>query len=676
MTGRLAGQVAGTTEIRGNHTARIQSTVVRPLPMWRATAGTSAGPTAVRDANLDSPPSVTPWYRTTGFRYLAGASVLVIGILLAAAFSSYSALSRRKRLEIDRQEILEMVARREPLTEILQRLTRAVAENHNRAIGAAIHSGSDVLLHCPEPSLAPQLRSLMDTWGDADECLQHDLHVLGLQHGPVVPLGSVKPERPGKVIAIFPLGRTRSETDPAVLETLGGLAGVAIESARLHDQLAHQARHDTLTGLPNRQFVESELQTALGQARESGHTLALISLDLDRFKSVNDSLGHRAGDWVLGQVASRLTNALPEGSVAARVGGDEFTVILPLQTGKLAAERAAHLILQALKVPLIVEGKQFYPSASMGISLFPLDGQDAATLQRHADLAMYRAKSSGKDRYEFFSQDIGNSAAQAMVMEQLIRRALDEDWFEMFYQGQFNQAGDLAGMEALIRLRHPEIGLIGPGDFIPLAEETGLIHRLGEWVLEEVCRQILAWQDAGYGARKVSVNVSVVQFREPAFAESVRHILDKMQIAPQLIELELTESMIMGDHQDSARQMHKLRSLGVSMAVDDFGTGYSSLAYLHRLPIDVLKIDQSFVQEIDSPSSTRPLVQAIVALAHNLNLAVVAEGVETERQRQALAEIDCDYLQGYLLHKPQSAAEIEQNLFRRPSGGRLLAIAG
>jgi predicted signal transduction protein with EAL and GGDEF domain len=352
----------------------------------------------------------------------------------------------------------------------------------------------------------------------------------------------------------------------------------------------------------------------------------------------------------------------PDGALAARLGGDEFTVILTQYTEKADVERAALRILNALRAPLTVDGNELYTSASIGISMFPQDGGDAGTLQRHADLALYRAKARGKNRYEFFSQDLGDSARQSLAMEQVLRKALDEGWLELYYQAQFNQTGELVGMEALVRLHHPLFGVVGPADFISISEETGLIHRVGDWVLKEACRQIRRWQEAGLRPVKVAINVSPLQFRQPSFAESVGRILDEMQIDPRLIELELTESMFMGDYRETALHMQNLRSLGVSIAVDDFGTGYCSLAHLHRLPIDVLKIDRSFVQEIDSRSNRWSLVQAIVGLAHNFNLSVVAEGVETEFQRRALDEIECDSVQGFMLHRPQPAREIERNL--------------
>ena len=624
-----------------------------------------------RNGNIDPHPPhyrfvVLPvWYHTTVFRYLAVASMLTIGLLLAVALSYYRLLARKKKLELDRQEILEMVALREPLETILRRVVLAIAENQRGAIGAALHYPAGVLYYLAISAPHVQMTYTGGRWA-IDQEGKLGLPSLGLEHGSTVQISSGKQEILGTMVGIFPCGR-RKEVDLSTMEGLSGIVRVAIEDARLHDQLAHQAHHDVLTGLPNRLMVESELQSALLEAGDGRQSFALIFLDLDRFKHVNDSLGHLVGDSVLAQIAVRLIQSIPGGAMAARIGGDEFMVILKHQAGKAEVEQSALRILREVGAPLTIGGGELYPSVSLGISMFPQDGEDVPTLQRRADLALYRAKSRGKNRYEFFSQDIGDSAVDAMAMEQVLHKALDDDWLELYFQAQFTQLGKLAAMEALVRLHHPIFGLIGPAIFIALAEETGLIHRLGEWVLREACRHIRRWQTAGFEPVKVAVNVSALQFRQSGFAESVGDILDEMQTDPHLIELELTESMIMGDYEESARQMQKLRKLGVSIAVDDFGTGHCSLAHLHRLPIDVLKIDQSFVREIDSQSSTWPLVQAIVGLAHNLNLVVVAEGVETEIQRLALVEIDCDYLQGFGLHRPQPASEIEQGLMTKTS---------
>jgi diguanylate cyclase (GGDEF)-like protein len=634
-----------------------------------------------RNGNVDPHPpgyhfSVLPaWYETRGFRFLTVASVLVTGLLLLVTLYKHRLLERKKKIERDRQEILEMVARREPLNDILQRLVCAIAEDQRGAIGAALQHGKGVLQFLAFPAPGVQLIHTRGCWTFGQQGSQRDLAYLGLQPGPTIQILSAKQEILGAMVAIYPRRARQINSGGMILQALSGIASVAIENASLYDQLAHHAHHDLLTGLPNRWSVELELQAAVLEAKENSRPVVLFFLDVDRLKHVNDSLGHRAGDAVLEQVAARLLQSIPYDGMAGRVGGDEFAVLLRLPPDKQQVERAALRVLDAMRTPMPVEGTAFYPSVSIGISMFPQDGEDAITLQRHADLAMYRAKARGKNRCEFFSEDIGDAAAGDVAMESVLRKALDEGGLELYYQVQFDRSGKPVGMEALVRLHHPVFGLVGPSDFIKLSEDTGLIHRVGEWVLQETCRQIRRWQDAGYNPLKVAVNVSALQFCQPSFAKSVGQILDEMQIDPRLIELELTESMIMHGYQESARHMETLRSLGVSIAVDDFGTGYSSLSHLHRLPIDVLKIDRSFVQEVDSTASTWQLVQAIVALAHSLKIAVVAEGVETECQRAALAEIDCDCLQGYVLHRPQPAADIERT-FLRPAARFSLPIAG
>jgi diguanylate cyclase (GGDEF)-like protein len=624
-----------------------------------------------RNGNIDPhPPSyhfsvLSAWYETAAFRWLAGVSALTIAILLAIALSYYRLLARKKKFEHDRQEILEMVALRDPLEDILRRVVLAIAENQRGAIGAALHYNGGTLqfLAFAEPQI--RLTCASGRWTVGSEGMRASPTIIGLELGAAISIRSANKEVLGEMVALFPRRARQTNEDIALLKGLGRIASVAIEGANLYNQLAHRAHHDVLTGLPNRSLIESELKSALQESDKRGHCVAVLFLDLDRFKQMNDSLGHLFGDFVLSQVAERLIRSIPEGAMAARIGGDEFIVILKQQSGKAEVKATALRILDTVGAPLNLDGTEVYPRASLGISMFPEDGEDAVTLQRRADLALYRAKSRGKNRYEFFSREIGDSVADAFAMEQVLRKALEGDWLELHYQGQFTRFGELAGLEALVRLNHPIFGMVGPSIFIALAEETGLIHRLGEWVLRECCRQIRCWRDAGFAPVKVAVNVSALQFRQLDFAESVGDILDEMQIDPRLIELELTESMIMGEYEESAKQMQKLRDLGVSIAVDDFGTGHCSLAHLHRLPIDVLKIDQSFVREIDARSCTWPLVQAIVGLAHNLKLAVVAEGVETEYQRSALHELDCDCLQGYGLHRPQPAAEIEHCLLTK-----------
>jgi diguanylate cyclase (GGDEF)-like protein len=443
-----------------------------------------------------------------------------------------------------------------------------------------------------------------------------------------------------------------------LFDALSILAASAIENSQLYRDLAHGAQYDSLTHLPNRLHLTRRLEESITRARSEGRQLALLYLDLDRFKQINDSLGHDAGDELLQQVSGRLSGCLAEGEIVARMGGDEFMVLLG-EGDSDYTDRAANRLLDSLKRPLLVAGNDLFVSASIGISLYPGDGGDAVTLRKNADCAMYRAKERGKNRFEYFANGMTTLAIFRLEMESILRQALEQDRFEMHYQPQLTFQGELIGMEALIRLRHPKHGLLGPGEFIPIAEESGLILDIGAWALREVCRQRIEWERQGYNPPKIAINVSALQFARPDFAQTVAQTLRASGLPGSVLELELTESVVMMHMEESVREMEKLRALGCTIALDDFGTGYSSLSYLSRLPIDVLKIDISFVRDIDALSGTLPIVDSIVNLAHNLGLSSLAEGVERPSQYEHLKGIGCDSVQGFLLSGPLRAADME-----------------
>jgi diguanylate cyclase (GGDEF)-like protein len=634
-----------------------------------------------RNGNID-PGSATyaitvpvPWFQNVTFQVVAGLLLASILILFTLATLSYRhrgrlilELHRKNRMEIDRQVILEMIARRKPLPVIFHRIARSVAVNCPGTQCGVLRVSRHGVEAPGDPSLPESfikdLKSIYPGASSFDE-LWNEIHSIAAQNRlggcHFAPIRSGVDELLG-AIAVFSRSREPHPFDLALVSSMSGLAGAAIDNERLYEKLAHQASHDTLTGLPNRLSFESALQEALAQANHSRSTLAVLFLDLDRFKQINDTLGHRFGDMFLKHVANRLMGAVPAGEVLARVGGDEFTVLLRHEVDPGRVERIAGSMLRALRSPFVVEGREFFASASIGISLFPQDGRDPATLQKHADSAMYRAKAGGKNCYQFFSDEMVISTSRALAMERVLRKALDEDGFELYYQPQLNINGELAGLEALLRLHHPELGVTSPDLFIGTAEETGLIIPIGQWVLHQVCAQIRRWRQRGYVVPKIAVNVSALQFIRTTFSGVVANALQEMDVRPDLIELELTESTIMSDLSESADQMRKLRALGVRIAVDDFGTGYSSLNYLHKLPIDVLKIDRSFIDGIDGPNSTLPLVQAILALARNLELEVVAEGVETPQQYSILRGIGCTLVQGYLFARPQPVQSVEELL--------------
>ncbi|MFS8070966.1 MAG: putative bifunctional diguanylate cyclase/phosphodiesterase, partial [Byssovorax sp.] len=423
------------------------------------------------------------------------------------------------------------------------------------------------------------------------------------------------------------------------------------------ERLEYQALFDALTGLPNRVLFERRLEEALSAA-SSEEGVALLFIDLDRFKAVNDTLGHGAGDALLRQVSARLAECMRVGDTLARIGGDEFTCVLREIRDVEAAATVAERVLDACRAPFDIDGNEIYIGASVGVSLWPLHGEDADMLLRGADSAMYRAKTTGKDRYRVYSSDMASAAADALKIEAALHRALERDELVLHYQPKLDaRTNRLRGFEALVRRRHPQRGLISPGVFIPVAEKSGLIVRLGAWVLRRACEQMVAWRRAGHAPPSMAINVSARQFDDGGFLSHVSGILSELDLPAAHLEIELTEGAIMRNVAESSQQLARLRALGVRIAVDDFGTGYSSLSYLQRLPIDLLKIDRSFVKDMDARPSTLPLVHAIIELAHNLGLQVIAEGVETAEQLDALQRLACDQVQGFFLGEPVSAEE-------------------
>jgi diguanylate cyclase (GGDEF)-like protein len=423
----------------------------------------------------------------------------------------------------------------------------------------------------------------------------------------------------------------------------------------LTDELSYQAHHDALTGLPNRLLFQDRLTHALALAPRTANQLVVVYMDLDRFKQVNDSLGHAAGDELLRQAARRLQGCLRSSDTLARLGGDEFTAVLTQLTVPAGAMRAARQMLEVMRAPFVIGNRELFVTLSLGISVYPDDGTDAATLMVNADVAMYRAKELGRDNFQWFDAELNDAAREKMELEGDLRHALEQGELRLEYQPQCDRTGKVVAFEALMRWKHPRLGEVSPSRFVPLAEESGLIVPMGEWALRTACNQAAAWRAAGHDVR-VSVNVSAMQFRRGDWVDTVRHALRDAGLPPQALELEITESLLLQSAKESSANLFELRALDVGVAIDDFGTGYSSLSYLHKLPISTLKIDQSFVREIGlapiSGQEDAPIIRTIIALAHNLGMSVVAEGVETSQQQRVLIELGCEYLQGYFLHRP------------------------
>ena len=424
-------------------------------------------------------------------------------------------------------------------------------------------------------------------------------------------------------------------------------------------QLHHQAHHDSLTGLPNRLLLNARLEHTIQMAQREATNVAVLFLDLDHFKKVNDSLGHAAGDHLLKLVAKRLLLSVREGDTVARLGGDELAIVLGSLNHSRDAAMTAREVLDGLSEPFELEEHDIFVSASIGISIYPQDGRDAPALLKNADVAMYIAKSEGRNAYHFYSEDLTIKACESLSLETDLYRALERNELLLHYQPQISlQSGCIVGVEALVRWLHPEIGLIPPSSFIPLAEENGLIEAIGIWVLRNACAQAKAWQEDGLTPFRVAVNLSGRQLRNDNIALEVRNILEETGLDPCYLELELTESSVMKQAEQALKRLNALRELGITTAIDDFGTGYSSLSYLKLFPIDRLKIDRSFVRDIPHDANDVAIVKAIVTLGHSLNLSVVAEGVETQAQRELLTSIGCDEMQGYLYSAPRTASEL------------------
>jgi diguanylate cyclase (GGDEF)-like protein/PAS domain S-box-containing protein len=442
------------------------------------------------------------------------------------------------------------------------------------------------------------------------------------------------------------------------------------EREELHMRLSHQANHDLLTGLANRALLEAKLRDTLAHSRRYHRKSALLCLDLDRFKAINDTYGHGVGDACLQEVARRLNQRVRSMDVAARIGGEEFSLLLHEVVNQQAAEHVASEVLASLRVPFETNGFTLEMSGSIGIAIFPQDGQDAATLWRNADAAMYRAKRAGGNQFLTMSPEIISITSEANEMEHDLRLALKGDGLELHYQPLFDIKGQLHSLEALVRFRHTRKGLILPASFVSIAEESGLIVPLGGWVLNEICRQSAAWQAQGLPAIRIAMNVSPLQVTRPDFAAQVLQQLEGHKISPSMLGMEITETAMMRNVAEAGRQIEALAQAGIVFSVDDFGTGYSSLGQLDKLAVQSLKIDRTFVDRLCRPNGTGTIVHAIISMAHSLGLEVVAEGVETREQWNYLRELQCDIVQGYLFSQPLPADATAGLLTRnRPQSG-------
>ncbi len=592
-------------------------------------------------------------------------------------------LTRTKEFLVKQGRVLEMIATGAPLADILDQLTRLVESEMAGITGSVLLLDNQGvhLRHGAGPSLPSAYRQAIDgvrigpavgSCGTAahrgetvivtdiqSDPLWADFRTLAALHGFRSCWSSPILSQEGDVLGTFAMYSAVVNAPAAqhsrLIEMVTRIAGIAIERRRSEERIGHMAHHDDLTGLPNRALLDDRLAQALVQARRSGRAVALLFVDLDGFKFVNDSFGHAVGDAMLIAVAARLSGVLREGDTVARLGGDEFVLMLVDLDRAEDAARVAQKVLSALAQPLLVHARSLHASASIGVSVYPGDGATGEQLLTHADVAMYRAKQRGHGTYQCYTEDMGLQAREHLELKVALRQAVERQEFELHYQPQVDvTTGRVNAMEALIRWRHPELGMVSPARFIPLAEETGLIVPIGEWVLRTACAQLKAWHAAGHVDLCVAVNLSARQFQGHDVAEVVRCVLGECALSGQFLELELTESALMLDTEVVLRTLQALKATGVMLALDDFGTGYSSLSHLKRFPIDVLKIDQSFTFDVTSSTEAASITRAIIAMAKSLDMTTVAEGVETAEQFSFMAEHQCDRVQGYFFSRPLS----------------------
>lgn len=453
-------------------------------------------------------------------------------------------------------------------------------------------------------------------------------------------------------------GRAIRDEDGRVTH-VDGIISDTTERTKEKERFNQLVYYDALTNLPNRELFVDRLDQSIQQARRKKESGAVLALDLDHFKRINDTLGHPIGDQLIKAVSVRLLKVLFDSDTITRLGGGSFMILLPRVAKTEDAENVANKLLSAFKAPFLINEHELFTSCSIGIAIFPNDGEVSDILIKNADAAMHIAKERGKDRFQLFSSSIANNSFERLVLENSLRRALERNEFRLFYQPQLDlHTGKTVGVEALIRWQHPDLGFVPPMEFIPIAEETGLIHPIGEWVLKTACAQKKIWDQQGFAGLQVSVNLSARQFHYATLVDMVGDTIRKSGIDPKCLDLELTESTIMDRLEETTQTLRRLKNMGAHISIDDFGTGYSSLMYLKTFPIDTIKIDKSFVDEVITNPDDQAITQAIISMAHSLKLNVVAEGVETREQLELLRSQSCDVIQGYLYAKPMPAEEV------------------
>ncbi len=614
------------------------------------------------------------------------------GLLLA---SDITERKRNEQMEAERRNFLESITQNLPLEASLHQLVHILENQLSGALCSTLLLKSGKMCHVAASSFSKDVAAGLEGFrldeiaialgvgsdyreiaflenfpaNCADKELGEWAAALNLKSCWSVPVVDASGPLLGLIVVFFRDVRQVTPQDRDRLNMARGMASIAIEHRRLTDRLSYQAQHDALTGLPNRFLLEDRLQQAVAYANRHRAQIAVLLLDLDGFKYVNDTFGHQAGDQVLIEVSKRLRSITRQADTLARIGGDEFCLVVSDLRNSQDAMRIAQTYLDLLRKPIHIAERDCHVSASIGISCYPEHGIEPEVLQQHADTAMYHAKFNGKNGLQIFTPEINAHLRERLELMGDLRQALQKGEFRLEYQPQFLAGGELVGFEALLRWQHPKRGTIAPDRFIPIAEETGLIVPIGKWVLDEACRQLATWRRAGYQKLRMAINVSTVQFERQDWMQTISQALAQNGLPPSALEVELTESVVMKNCERAAERLAQLRSLGISSAIDDFGTGYSSLKYLQNLPIDTLKIDQTFVRNLDPLSDGQTgngaIVRAIVTLAQQLGLRVVAEGVETDAEFELLQRLGCDLVQGYLFARPMPVEKCD--LFLRQS---------
>ncbi|ALS96836.1 putative bifunctional diguanylate cyclase/phosphodiesterase [Lacimicrobium alkaliphilum] len=596
-------------------------------------------------------------------------------------------------LHAGQYQILELITANIPLKQVLRQLTTWVEGHGNGALASIVllAEDGDTIADCLAPSLPEEYSQALiglkigpntGSCGTAmyrnepvtvtdisNDPLWTDYRELALKHDLRACWSTPVTSPSGQVLGSFAIyyHQPRSPDDELQDVVAGAvhLAGIAIERARSEERIHYMAHHDDLTGLPNRTQLQDRIDNAIERARRNNTRTAVMMIDLDRFKHVNDSLGHHTGDEILKEVAERLTHCVRASDTIARLGGDEFVVNLPEIKQEYSVSMVANKIMQQLETPFFIRNQQLQLGASIGISIYPEDGDDAQDLLRTADTAMYAAKQSGRGQYCYFTHELHEAANKHIVLLSQLQRAIKNDEFCLYFQPLYRLSDDtLVGAEALLRWQHPERGLLAPGQFLFMLEEHGLMADVGNWVLQQGCAQMAHWLQQGHKHVRLSINLAADQFYRGNLVEEVEHALNHNKLAAEYIMLEFTETVLLRSSDSIIAAMKALKKMGVKMSLDDFGTGYSSLSYLHSFPVDQLKIDRSFIQATGDKKTTLDIVTSIISLAKSLGMQSVAEGLETREQKALMRKLKCDYGQGYLLGHPMSAEDFSRLLKR------------